>query len=727
MDFINELKRRNVFKVGVAYLVLAWIVVQVTAIAVPALRLPDWVNALVFFFGLIGFPFALFFAWAFEITPEGVKRGSTVAPEESIAANTGRQLDFIIIGLLVVVAGYFIYESRFASTSTPASAASASPSAENQITDQNAAVSAETSEDEKGDSVIALAVLPFVNMSNDPEQEYFVDGLTEELLNSLTRVKGLKITGRTSSFEYKDKNIDLREIAKNLDVAYLVEGSVRKSADNLRITVQLIESESGSHILSETFTRKLVDVFALQEEISNQVAAALNLTLVLKDEQYHSALSTLDYLAVEKLVTARALISQYAAAPILKAYNTLLELNQHYPQTPEIIGLMAYAAMVHSSVAEPLITREQEVALAKKTLNLDRKNHDALTTLAVIYDDFPQHFAKANDIYQALIRFYPAKAESYSDMLIFLMQMNRSCEEIQKFLNTVPEGVFSEQKQQNYEFVISHCLTPKMAEAHLATLADKSIADLPFYYSMPSFRFEKIKELVAKNPNQRFLTQYYEHLLVIAAKDAAHTTSNNIDFTAPGFWSLYASLSAYVHNIEGYQKPFNFMLALKDEFDNGSDLNISTALAKQAVTEGRTAELKSYLDKVPVFPIGVDTAYYSYGLVILQYYSGEKALSKQSAHQFFKQLQEYKSKYPESFRYWRLNVYLLPMALFSGNEVLAADILVQDFTDNYEYWFDGYELVAFALHPWAAHPTVIEYIKRIKADQQRMLQKYDLQ
>lgn len=158
------------------------------------------------------------------------------------------------------------------------------------------------------------------------------------------------------------------------------------------------------------------------------------------------------------------------------------------------------------------------------------------------------------------------------------------------------------------------------------------------------------------------------------------------------------------------------MLTLKGEFDNGSDLNISTALAKQAVTEGQTAELKSYLDKVPVFPIGVDTAYYSYGLVILQYYSGEKALSKQSAHQFFKQLQEYKSKYPESFRYWRLNVYLLPMALFSGNEVLAADILEQDFTDNYEYWFDDYEQVAFALQPWAAHPNVIEYLKRIKID-----------
>ncbi|WP_343858627.1 hypothetical protein [Aliiglaciecola litoralis] len=720
MDFISELKRRNVFKVGIAYLVMAWIVVQVTSIAVPALHLPAWVNTLVFFFGLIGFPFALFFAWAFEITPEGVKRESNIGPEESIAAHTGRKLDFIIIGLLVLIAGYFIYESRFASPE-PSSA-----SAENQISATDTAASADASQDKKGNAVIALAVLPFVNMSNDPEQEYFVDGLTEELLNSLTRVQGLKVTGRTSSFEYKNKNIDLREIAKNLDVAYLVEGSVRKSKDDLRITVQLIESESGSHILSETFTRKLVDVFALQEDISNQVAAALNLTLVLKDERYHSALSTLDYLAVEKMVTARALINQIAEAPVLQAYNTLLELNNQYPQTPEIMGLMAYAALITAGIAEPIITLDQIIELSKQTIQLDRKNLDALSTLATIYDEYPQHYTKANDIYQAVIRFYPANASTYKAMLVFLIQMNRSCEEIQTFLNTVPAGVFSVEKQQQYKFMLSHCLTPKLAEAQLAELTDKAIADISLYYSSPTFWFEDIKKKVAKNPNQRYLTSYYNDLLIMGAKDSAQTISNKIDFNADGFWSFFASIDSYLHDIKGYKKPFDFRSTLETLFDNDSALNSAIPLAKQATTEGRTTELKSYLDKVPVFSIGVDTAYYSYGLVILQYYSGEKALSKQTAQQFFKQLQEYKSKYPESFRYWRLNSYLLPMAFFSGNDALAADILNQDFADNYEYWADDYEAVAFALHPWAEHPSVIDYLKRIKADQQHMLQKYDL-
>jgi len=273
-SLFTELKRRNVFKVGVAYLVLAWVVVQVTDSAVPALHLPEWVNSFVFFIGAIGFPFALFFAWAFEITPEGIKKESDISPEDSISAHTGRKLDFIIISLLIAALGYFIWKSQL-DNNIPVT--SSSPQMKDTL--DNKPVNFE-------DYInpASIAVLAFSDLSPNGDQEYFSDGISEEILNVLVKVSSLKVSSRTSAFQFKGTKLGIPEIANQLKVRHIVEGSVRKAGNTIRITAQLIDTKNDTHLWSETYDRPLdtSNLFAIQDEIANAIVEALKETLGLE-------------------------------------------------------------------------------------------------------------------------------------------------------------------------------------------------------------------------------------------------------------------------------------------------------------------------------------------------------------------------------------------------------------------------------------------------------------
>ena len=268
MSFFNELKRRNVLRVGIAYAVVAWLLLQVSDTLVPALYLPEWFRSGVALLLILGFPIALVFAWAFELTPEGVKKEGEVDPGRSIAEATGRKLDFAIIGLIVVALGYLAYDKFVLDPGR-------------DLANIEAAVQ-EADLAQTDESVKSIAVLPFVNMSSDPEQEYFSDGLSEELLNLLAGIRELKVAARTSSFFYKNKldTVTFSEIARELNVTHVLEGSVRKSGDTIRVTAQLIRADGGFHLWSETYDRKLDDIFAIQDEIASMVVAALKITLL---------------------------------------------------------------------------------------------------------------------------------------------------------------------------------------------------------------------------------------------------------------------------------------------------------------------------------------------------------------------------------------------------------------------------------------------------------------
>jgi adenylate cyclase len=234
--FLKELRERNVFKVAVVYLAAAWLLVQVVNVLFPTFGLPPWSMTLVASLLMVGFPVALLMAWALELTPDGLRRTPAVATAPTAA------------------------EGPHAAPSVPADAAPAEPPPK------------------------SIAVLPFADMSADRDHEYFSDGLTEELLNVLTRVPNLKVSSRTSCFAFKGKHADIRTVAEKLRVGYVVEGSVRKSGERIRITAQLIEADTDSHLWSETWDRELGDIFAIQDDIARSIVNTLALKLRSGDE-----------------------------------------------------------------------------------------------------------------------------------------------------------------------------------------------------------------------------------------------------------------------------------------------------------------------------------------------------------------------------------------------------------------------------------------------------------
>jgi len=275
LSLFNELKRRNVFRVGAAYVVAAWLLIQVVETIFPAFGFGDAAMRILVIVLAIGLVPVVLFAWAFELTPEGLKKESEVDRSQSITPQTGKRLDRAIMVVLALSLSYFAVDKFVLAPQREAVREGQRATAMEQAREQGRSqVAAETPDDP------SIAVMPFVNMSEDPANEFFSDGISEELLNLLAKIPELRVISRTSAFSYKGKDIKLAQVAKELDVAHVLEGSVRKSGDKVRITAQLIEAETDSHLWSETYDRTLDDIFAVQDEIAAMVVERLRLTLL---------------------------------------------------------------------------------------------------------------------------------------------------------------------------------------------------------------------------------------------------------------------------------------------------------------------------------------------------------------------------------------------------------------------------------------------------------------
>ena len=283
-SFFSELKRRNVFRVAIFYAIIAWLMLQVSDVLIQLLQLPEWTGRFTFFVLLLGFPLALFFSWAYEITPEGLKREKGVDQSQSITNKTGRKLDATIIAVLAVAVIYFVVDKFFLA--------------------EQAEVAGPASE--SNEELQSIAVLPFVNMSSDTEQEYFADGMTEEILNTLVGIPGLQVAARTSAFRYKGERVDIRDVGKALGVSNILEGSIRRAGDDLKITAQLVRTKDGFHLWSQTYDRKMENVFEIQEDIAAQIAEALKTPLGVS-EQRDIARTQIDLDVYDKYLRARAL------------------------------------------------------------------------------------------------------------------------------------------------------------------------------------------------------------------------------------------------------------------------------------------------------------------------------------------------------------------------------------------------------------------------------------
>src|SRR5437867_1612130 len=422
-SFFSELKRRNVYKVAVAYAVVGWLIAQIATQIFPFLEIPNWIVRLVIVLIAIGFPIALVIAWAFETTPEGIKRTEVA---DTMPAVAGRKkhvwIYVVVIGAAISVALFFL--GRYtAGNGTPRQSEAAAGSAK------------------------SIAVLPFDNLSRDPDNAYFAEGVQDEILTRLAKVADLKVISRTSTQRFKSAPSDLREIAKQLGVMNIVEGSVQKANDQVRVNVQLINAMTDAHLWADTYDRKLIDIFSVESEIAKTIADTLQVKLTGSEKQMMTAQPTTDTAAYELYHKGRSLWEKRTGDNIPKAiafFQQAIERDPNYA--------LAYAGLASAYILSPFYTgadrreagsKAKEAAL--KALRLDPNLAEAHAALGKVLFFSEIDLAGATREYKRAIELKPNDADAHhwfsNDSLAALGQFDEAIAEGKRSVELDPLSI----------------------------------------------------------------------------------------------------------------------------------------------------------------------------------------------------------------------------------------------------------------------------------------------
>jgi len=395
MSFIGELRRRNVIRVAILYFVSSWLLLQLTDVLSSLLPVPAWTGSLVFLLLLVGLAPALIFAWVYEMTPEGLKRERDVDRSRSITSTTGKKINVVIVALLVLALAGMIADRLI-------------PEKANEVAE------AETEAGRASTDRASIAVLPFVDLSEAGDQQYFTDGLTEELLNLLVRVDGLMVASRTSSFAYRGTSLGIPRIAESLGVAHVLEGSVRKSGDRIRITAQLIEADTDRHLWSQNFDRELTDIFSIQDEIGNAIVSALKDKLgILEEVTVNVARDTSNVDAYEHYLEARELfIKRENLLDSIRGFQAAIELDPDFARAWE--GLAAVEIVVNDWVNDSEV---DYLPLAKesaeKALSLDPQLSTAHAVLGLYSQQVENDFVASEKLYAQAVQLDPKNTTAW--------------------------------------------------------------------------------------------------------------------------------------------------------------------------------------------------------------------------------------------------------------------------------------------------------------------------
>jgi TolB-like protein/Tfp pilus assembly protein PilF len=426
-NFFGELKRRNVYKVAVAYAVAAWLLIQVATQVFPFFEIPNWAVRLVVVLLALGFPVALILAWAFEITPEGIKRESEIEAGQSITPKTGRKLVAITAVLAVIAAGLFVV--RLVGTARWA---------------------VRSGDDDGHRSAASLpipaksiAVLPFENLSEDKANAYFADGIQDEILTRLARIGDLKVISRTSTLQYKSAPADLREIAKQLGVANILEGSVQKSNDQVRITVQLINALNDSHLWAETYDRKLIDVFQVESDLAQKIASSLEAKLTGAEQRAIAARPTENTEAYQLYLKGRFFWNKRTGADLKTAgefFERAVAADPTYAS--------AYAGLAQTYLLIPVFGAgrppdffPKATVAARKAIELDETSSEGHTALGML-TLFDFKFAPSEQEFRRAIELNPNYATAHhwfgNSLLVTLGRFDEAIKEGQRAVELDP-------------------------------------------------------------------------------------------------------------------------------------------------------------------------------------------------------------------------------------------------------------------------------------------------
>jgi TolB-like protein/Tfp pilus assembly protein PilF len=411
LSLFGELKRRNVFRVGIAYAVAAWILIQVADTLIPMLGLPEWAPRLVLLILVIGFVPALIFAWAFELTPDGIRRDKDVDPDHSIAPQTGKKLNNAILVLLALAVAYLLFDkfsgARPEAVSTPAV----------EVADNSAQPEAALAPDtEPTVSRRSIAVLPFDNRSKLEDDAFFVEGIHDDLLTNLARIGGLKVISRTSVSRYLQTEKSIPEIAGELGVATVMEGAVQRSGSQVRINVQLIDAQTDEHLWAEIFDRELTadNLFAIQSEISSEIAKALSTTLSPEEQRRVSDRPTENLAAYSAYLRGRQLMARRSSAELNQAEKEFQQAVELDPEFALAWVAIAENALHQTSYAakDLVLARQQRQEAVDKALALNDQLGEAHLSRATLLVDANRP-KDAEDAFKRAIELSPGYAMAY--------------------------------------------------------------------------------------------------------------------------------------------------------------------------------------------------------------------------------------------------------------------------------------------------------------------------
>jgi len=408
-NFFGELKRRNVYKVAIAYAVIAWLLIQIATQTFPFFEIPNWIVRAVIVLLLLGFPVALVIAWAFELTPEGLKR-TEVADELPRKSARSRAWIYIVIVAGAISVGVFFF-GRYTATSKQSGLTEVPPK--------------------------SIAVLPFVNMSADKNDEYLSDGISEELITALSKITGLQVKARTSSFAFKGKSEDIQKIGELLHVSHLVEGSVAKAGNRLRISAQLIQASDGNHLWSDTYDREMQDIFAVRSDVAQQVVQALQVKLGVEATRALTQKPTENLKAFQYYMQGRASTQRRTRDDLLAAiryYQKAIEEDPNYALA--YAGLAdAYGALGFYGYIAPIEARRKQEEAARKALALDENLAEAHAALGAAYMAFaPSDFSLGDRELRHAIELSPSLALAHSYLGNSLVRQGRVDKGLEEYL-----------------------------------------------------------------------------------------------------------------------------------------------------------------------------------------------------------------------------------------------------------------------------------------------------
>jgi len=430
LSFIGELKRRNVFRVGIAYTVAAWLIAQVTELAADSFGAPEWVMQMLLIVLALGLPVALILAWALELTPDGIRKEKDVDRSQSIAPQTGKKLNNTILVLMALAIAYLLFDKFSGSAQPETDPLSLQVAGQTADVNETRALPAAEASAEPVISKQSIAVLPFDNRSNREEDEFFVEGMHDDLLTNLAKIASLKVISRTSVARYKDTEIPIPAIAKELGVATIMEGAVQRAGDTVRINVQLIDAQTDEHLWAEIFDREMTteNLFAIQTEISRKIAEALKAKLSPEEQKRVDIRPTENLAAYSAYLRGRQLIARRTAETVDQAlieFQRAAELDPQFALAWVGIAEAAQLALRVSDMDRPeaiqlsqeavekalaINDRLGEVQLARATLILlkrgDNEEREAALKLAI---ELSPGYAQAWQSYSAFVSNFPRR------------------------------------------------------------------------------------------------------------------------------------------------------------------------------------------------------------------------------------------------------------------------------------------------------------------------------